>query len=219
MVNPRRATRHTAMNLACELGAIVDLSQTGLRIQCAGRPGVEIGSQVKLTVSSPMQRLTVSGQVVWVHKPLLKAGQVGIKFVNTSEAAARALVELAEHGFVDTAKLSEQFSKGSGGGGSSGSANGCDESCGGKTGEERGQASIRASVELEDYYGALGLLPSAMDTEIQEAFRSLARQLHPDVNRSEDATQRFAFISKAYATLKDPAKRLRYDAARRSQAA
>lgn len=216
MVNPRRATRHAAMNLACELGAIVDMSQTGLRIQCAGRPGVEVGSQVKLTVSSPMQRLTVSGQVVWVHKPLLKAGQVGIKFVNTSEAAARALVELAEHGFVDTAKLSEQFSKGSGG---SSAASDCGESCGGNAGEERGHTSIRASVELEDYYGALGLLPSAMDTEIQEAFRSLARQLHPDVNRSEDATQRFAFISKAYATLKDPAKRLKYDAARRARAA
>ena len=202
LVNPRRAVRHAAMNLACELGSIVDLSETGLRILCVGRPKVEVGSMVRLSVASPMQKLTVSGQVMWVKRPLLKAGQVGVKFVNTSEGVARALVELAEHGFVDTSKVAEQWTRGTSAKGDAG-----------------GGAGVRATVEMEDYYGALGVLPSATDKEVHTAFRALARQLHPDVNPSEDANARFAYVAKAYATLRDPVKRLKYDAARRGRAA
>ena len=58
-----------------------------------------------------------------------------------------------------------------------------------------------------DYYGALGVARDASDAEIKKAYRKLARELHPDVNPSEDAHDRFQAISAAYEVLSDPDKR------------
>jgi len=63
-----------------------------------------------------------------------------------------------------------------------------------------------------DYYEALGMSRSADQSEIQRAYRKLARQHHPDVNKDPGAEQRFKEISEAYDVLSDPEKRKRYDA-------
>ena len=43
-----------------------------------------------------------------------------------------------------------------------------------------------------DYYEVLGVDRSAGETEVKKAFRRLARELHPDVNRHDpDAEERF----------------------------
>ena len=68
------------------------------------------------------------------------------------------------------------------------------------------------SVQYKDYYEILGVPRSASQEEIQKAYRQLARKYHPDVNKSEDAEQKFKDISEAYEVLKDPEKRKRYDA-------
>jgi molecular chaperone DnaJ len=58
-----------------------------------------------------------------------------------------------------------------------------------------------------DYYGILGVAKNASDQEIKRAYRKLARELHPDVNPSEDAQHRFSEVTSAYEILSDPQKR------------
>ena len=62
-----------------------------------------------------------------------------------------------------------------------------------------------------DYYDALGVSRSASTEEIQRAYRRLARQYHPDVNRDPGAEERFKEVSEAYSVLSDPDARRRYD--------
>lgn len=68
---------------------------------------------------------------------------------------------------------------------------------------------------MTDYYEVLGVSPDASGEEIKRAFRTLAREHHPDVTGGDPASeQRYKEVSEAYAVLSDPNKRREYDAAR-----
>nr|POE61274.1 chaperone protein dnaj a6, chloroplastic [Quercus suber] len=62
-----------------------------------------------------------------------------------------------------------------------------------------------------DYYTTLGVPKSASSKEIKAAYRKLARQYHPDVNKQPGATEKFKEISAAYEVLSDDKKRALYD--------
>ncbi|HEY2982466.1 MAG TPA: molecular chaperone DnaJ [Anaerolineales bacterium] len=62
-----------------------------------------------------------------------------------------------------------------------------------------------------DYYDVLGVARAASDDEIKAAFRKLARQHHPDVNKEPDAEDKFKEVNEAYGVLSDSEKRARYD--------
>ena len=63
-----------------------------------------------------------------------------------------------------------------------------------------------------DLYQRLGLKRGASEAEIKKAYRSLAKQLHPDRNKDKpDAAKRFAEVTAAYDLLSDKDKRARYD--------
>ncbi|HIC89565.1 MAG TPA: molecular chaperone DnaJ [Anaerolineae bacterium] len=66
-------------------------------------------------------------------------------------------------------------------------------------------------AEKRDYYEVLGVSREASSDDIRRAFRRLARQYHPDVNKSPDAEARFKEINEAYEVLSDPDKRAAYD--------
>jgi DnaJ-class molecular chaperone len=63
-----------------------------------------------------------------------------------------------------------------------------------------------------DLYQRLGIQRGASDDEIKKAYRSLAKQLHPDRNKDNPkAAERFGQITSAYDLLSDKDKRARYD--------
>ncbi|HWZ52525.1 MAG TPA: J domain-containing protein [Granulicella sp.] len=69
-----------------------------------------------------------------------------------------------------------------------------------------------ATTVKKDYYGILGVKPTATAEEIRKAFRKLARKYHPDVNPNDKkAEERFKEISEANDILSDDKKRKIFD--------
>jgi molecular chaperone DnaJ len=67
----------------------------------------------------------------------------------------------------------------------------------------------------KDYYKVLGVPKDATEAEIKKAYRKLAREFHPDANKSNaEAEERFKEISEANDILGDAKKRKEYDEAR-----
>jgi molecular chaperone DnaJ len=67
-------------------------------------------------------------------------------------------------------------------------------------------------VAAKDYYSVLGVGRDADDAALKKAYRTLARQHHPDKNHGDvRSEERFKEISEAYAVLSDPDKRAQYD--------
>ncbi|KAK3129915.1 hypothetical protein QOZ80_6AG0533500 [Eleusine coracana subsp. coracana] len=75
----------------------------------------------------------------------------------------------------------------------------------------------KQSSRNKDYYEVLSLEHSAAvgAEEIKRAYRRLALRYHPDLcppSRRAESTVLFVELRRAYETLSDPARRLRYDA-------
>lgn len=70
----------------------------------------------------------------------------------------------------------------------------------------------RPRTEARDYYEVLGAAPSASSSELRSAFREAVLRHHPDrAQTSEVATRRTSILNRAWAELRDPMRRLRYD--------
>jgi curved DNA-binding protein len=67
------------------------------------------------------------------------------------------------------------------------------------------------AVGYRDYYETLGVPRDASNEDIRKAYRKLARENHPDVNKEAGAEDRFKEVSEAYEVLRDDEKRAKYD--------
>ncbi|CAM3439094.1 molecular chaperone DnaJ [Marinicrinis lubricantis] len=66
-------------------------------------------------------------------------------------------------------------------------------------------------MSKRDFYEVLGVGKDASEDEIKKAYRKLARQYHPDVNKAPDAEEKFKEVKEAYDVLSDDQKRATYD--------
>lgn len=66
-------------------------------------------------------------------------------------------------------------------------------------------------MNKQDYYEILGINKGASIKEIKSAYRKLAKQYHPDRNKSSDADSKFKEVQEAYEVLSDERKRAAYD--------
>ena len=66
-------------------------------------------------------------------------------------------------------------------------------------------------AEKRDYYEVLGVDKNATQDQIKSAYRKLAKQYHPDLNKSPDAPEKFKEVQEAYEILGDEQKRKTYD--------
>lgn len=67
------------------------------------------------------------------------------------------------------------------------------------------------ATATKDLYEILGVSRDASEAEIKKAFRHKARELHPDVNKSDNAEEQFKELNEAYDVLSDASKRAQYD--------
>ncbi|MEO5977811.1 MAG: DnaJ C-terminal domain-containing protein [Chryseolinea sp.] len=68
-------------------------------------------------------------------------------------------------------------------------------------------------MEFVDYYKTLGIDKKASTEDIKDAYRKLARKLHPDLNPKDKGAQlKFQLVNEANQVLSDPDKRKKYDA-------
>jgi molecular chaperone DnaJ len=66
-------------------------------------------------------------------------------------------------------------------------------------------------MSKRDYYEVLGVGKDASQEDIKKAYRKMARQYHPDVNKADDAEAKFKEAKEAYDVLSDDQKKATYD--------
>ncbi|MCB1883398.1 MAG: DnaJ domain-containing protein [Geminicoccaceae bacterium] len=71
---------------------------------------------------------------------------------------------------------------------------------------------MTAADDPHGYYATLGVRRNATPDDVRQAFRRQAMVLHPDRSSRPDDADRFNRLREAYEVLRDPRKRLRYDA-------
>jgi len=184
----RSATRYNTDGFSCREGDLADLSGTGMRIRFEGKPGFKVGDLKDFRISCAGQAVKLTGVVVWLKRSSLfgKEYQAGIHFHNLRPELQKAIQDFAIHGVLMTKAPGTGFS---------GSP----------------KKSARVSFDGPDHYAVLGLPRTASDEQIHEAYRQLAKRLHPDMNKEPDAADRFKAITEAYRVLKDSNLRTQYD--------
>ncbi len=176
----RRLKRHAPSSLACQLGDVLDVSGSGMRVMGKGLKLVKIGQVYPVTLLIAGKSIQVQAQALWKQPSGLLKRQIGFRFVKMKPGLEHAIQSLLEHGFVpETTSDAEATPK----------------------------TRVGATLDMPNYFNVLGLDHDATPDDIRKAYRSLARRWHPDSNHSAEAAEKFEAIQQAYGVLKDEHQR------------
>ena len=69
---------------------MVDLSATGLRLRCQGKPPVKVGQLLTMKLESADCRIAVKGKLVWIRRKGLRAYEMGVHFSGVKRSLSAA---------------------------------------------------------------------------------------------------------------------------------
>lgn len=93
--NTRKAGRLRCELVTSDLGEVLDLSRTGMRVRLLRSVVISQGELVRVVIAAPGTRLEVGAKVVWLKKRgLFTAGEAGLEFVALSDDATHAFAAL-----------------------------------------------------------------------------------------------------------------------------
>ncbi len=92
--NQRRNGRVRCIDIACTLGAVLDISASGARVGISGRPP-SVGSTIPVTITGLDGAVDFCGQVMWTRRRGLFKFEVGIQWKDLTPIMRQALVRLA----------------------------------------------------------------------------------------------------------------------------
>jgi len=188
----RQRERMGTTTVSCSLGSIEDISATGLRVMCEGKPPVEIGQACPFKLKFDDGAMTVQAQVRWCKRRGIKRHEIGLKFVALKPGMPEVLEAIARFGMASMAKQSA--------GGTSSK----------KNSDNTKPAKPSIEAELPEYFQVMDLPCDATPRQIKARYRDLAVTWHPDRCDHPDAMQRFEAINEAYHVLCDPKRRASY---------
>ncbi len=189
----RKAHRYDGETVRCALGEIADLSSTGMRVICDGKPPVRTGGVMPIRLKFSDGSLEVGTQVRWCKRRGLKRYEIGLQFIQLKPGMAKVLEAIARFGMAEAAKH-------------------MDDGQAENSGQQKKKSKpVRAEIDLPNYYRVLELEPTATSAEIKASYRKLAVTYHPDRSDASDAMQRFEAINEAYHILCDAKRRETYN--------
>lgn len=90
----RRHGRVRTAAVVCTLGEVLDISASGIRIRCAGRPAIRAGQVVSMTIAGPEGPFSVAVRLIWIRKVGVFRHEVGACFEKLTETARSQLLAL-----------------------------------------------------------------------------------------------------------------------------
>lgn len=93
--NARRCGRVRCQWTHCDLGEIIDISSSGMRVSCRRRPAADAGARFSVIIEGHDDKFDVSGRMVWKKKGGLFKWIIGFEFDELSPAAKKGLALLA----------------------------------------------------------------------------------------------------------------------------
>ncbi len=93
--NARRCGRVRCQWTHCNLGEVLDISATGIRIKCKRRPAAENGARISINIEGIDGAFDVSGRIVWRKKVGMFRWEVGIELDEPSLEARKGLSLIA----------------------------------------------------------------------------------------------------------------------------
>ena len=189
----RKAERYGAATIKCTLGSVLDMSATGIRLNCEKKPPVVVGKVYTTRISFDDGAMPVRVQVRWLKRRGLNRYELGLLFVGVKPGADRVLDAIAKFGMASAAKSSQDSVP-----------------TPKKTKQKQSSAGPRVTTDLPDYFAVMGLARDATPKQIKTSYRRLAVTLHPDRSDAPNAIEQFDRLHEAYEVLSDSKRRATY---------